>query len=154
MPSSFFYVKIHTTNGVDEMKQDKKELYQSSYIYACANIEGAVEEVFYMIMDSKNKVNYLVMDNNLIEIPMNEEDQAYMPIHMSIDSLIDIYNRFFKNIDSDFKPLKLKKQLSKEEVIHTIYLLDFLLRDSFLQVARQLKQKQDSCSPQKKKTLV
>lgn len=136
------------------MKQEKKELYQSSHIYACANIEGVIEEVFYMVMDSKNKVNYLVTDDNLIEIPMSEEDRTYMPIHMSIDSLIDIYNRFFRNVDPDFKPLKLKKQLSKEEVIHTIYLLDVLLRDSFLQVARQLKQKQDNCVPQKKKTLV
>lgn len=141
--SFFSYDTIQKRVG-DKVAKEKK--YQAKNIYACANIEGMVEEIFYMVMDSKNKVNYLIMDDQLIEIPMSKEDSTYMPIHMKIIDLIDIYNQFYKSMkgqNKEYERLKLKKELTEKELISIIYLLDNLLRDSFLQVARKMKQSSD-----------
>lgn len=133
---------------------NQEQLYQTKNIYACANIEGEIEKVFYMVMDSKNEKNYLLVDNGLEEIPMNQDDYTYMPIHMGIYDLIDIYNHFCKSVDKGFQPLKIKTELTKTELISLVYFLDPLLHDSFLHVARTIKQsKEESYCPVKKKVL-
>lgn len=132
---------------------NQEQLYQTKKIYVCANIEDTVENIFYMIMDSKKKKNYLLVGNELEEIPMNQDDYNYMPIHMEIYDLIDIYNHFGNSVEKGFQPLRIKPELTKTELVSLIYFLDPLLRDSFLQVARTIKESKEENGPVKKKVL-
>lgn len=122
---------------------NQEQLYQTQNIYACINTEDTVDQVFYMVMDSKNRKNYLLVENELIEIPMHKDDDAYMPIHMEIHDLINIYNCICKSVKCETQPLKIKSELTESELVSLIHFLDPLLRDAFLQVTSTIKQTQE-----------